>query len=363
MGIKDKLPATWFSPVGLAILLSVLLFLWLLIGDHKSAAEQAPPAPEQQAKALPQVEFRWSEAREQDNKVIAQGELEPWQALVVKAQVTGQVEDIPADQGTQVSAGQTLVTLSDEGRSEKLAQAKANLTLQQSELDSGKTLQKSNFTSQTDISRLRSNLAQSKAELVAAQLAVKHAEPAAPFDGVVDRHHIEIGEWVSPGSDLISIVDIAQLKVIAWIPQQEVARLHTGQSVSVRLLDGRELAGEVSFISYAADPETRSYYIEITAQNPDLWRVAGASATVQIQLQPVMAHSLSPAYLSLDEAGKLGIFAVDEQDTVTFYPVKVLRVDNEAAIVSGLPERLRMITLGAGFVDAGQRVKAVEATL
>lgn len=363
MGLKQKLPSKLFSPVGLAIAMSVILVFWLIIGDHKSAADEAPADAEKAEKPIPQVEFKWSSASEQENHVIAQAEVEPWQTVIVKAQVAGQINEVVMGQGSQVLKGETLIRLSDEGRSERLEQAKANLSLQKSELNSAKTLEKSNYTSETELSRLRSNLAQSQADLVAAELAVKHSAPEAPFDGLVDREHVEMGEWVSLGENLVTVVDVSKLKVIASIPQQEVGRLQVGQPVTVRLLDGREMQAEVSFISFAADSETRSYYVEITAFNPENWRVAGASATVEIHLKPVMAHSFSPALLSLDKQGGLGVFAVDDQDTVEFYPIKILSVDNKAAVVAGLPDKFRMITLGAGFVDPGQKVKAVEGSL
>lgn len=349
------------SPVGLAVTLAVLLAVWLTLGDHKSAQDEAPPKTSEVAKIKPQVEFKWSVAEPRRNEIVVQGQLLPWQQVAVKAQVTGQIDKVVTPQGTPVKTRDILLELTDEGRSEKLLEAQATLKLRQSELDSAEALKKSKFTSETELSRLSSALAQSKADLVAAKLAVKHSRPAAPFNGIVDRRYVEPGEWVSPGTPLLDLVDISRLKVTADIPQQEVARIAPGQLAMVELLDGRQLQAKVTFISFAANPQTRSYYVELQTENPNLWRVAGSSATVKIQLPEVKAHKFSPALLSLDKNGSLGIFAVDEKDEVTFYPVKLLRVDNEAAIVGGVPERLKIITLGAGFVSPGQAVTPVEA--
>lgn len=90
--------------------------------------------------------------------------------------------------------------------------------------------------------------------------------------------------------------------------------------------------------------------------NPQGLRLAGASATLHIRTGEVPAHRLSPALLSLDAAGRQGVKWVDEQQRVVFSPVELLSVDSQGAWVSGLPQRLALITLGQGFVEPGQQV-------
>ncbi|MBZ9612754.1 efflux RND transporter periplasmic adaptor subunit [Rheinheimera maricola] len=350
-----------FSPVLLAIVLAVAMLLWLLSGDTFSAKD-TQPAPQQVAqKQLPQVETRWSEAQLYQATQIAQGQVLPWRSVSIKSQQAGRVEALLKQQGDNVAQGDKLLRLSDEGRSAMLAQAKANLTLRQSELNSARTLGKAQFLSATELTRLESELAKAEAELQNATLAVKQTEPVAPFNGVVDRRHIEVGDLIQTGTALLQLVQIDKLKVTAQIPQQHVSALQLGQQAKVRLLDGRALSGELSFISYAADSATRSYYIEVSVANPQHWRIAGASATLDIALDSVPAHRISPALLSLDNSGKLTVAVVDEQQQVVFYPVQILTADTDGAWVSGLPARAQIITQGAGFVRAGDKVKVAGA--
>ena len=151
-------------------------------------------------------------------------------------------------------------------------------------------------------------------------------------------------------------MDISQLKVSAQIAQQEVTQLTLGQSVRVELLDGRELQGELHFIAAAADPGSRSFRIEVKVDNPQALRLAGASATLHVQTGEALAHRLSPALLSLDKAGRHGVKWVNEQQQVEFTPVQLISVDNQGAWVSGLPNKVALITLGQGFVEPGQQV-------
>lgn len=353
--LKKKFPRG-ISPVGIAILMAVVLIVWLLLGDWRSARDEAPMAQQVPEQKVHQVETRWSQAQPITREQVLQGQLQPWQQVRVMAQVTGRVAQILKQQGEQVTAGQPLLVLSDEGRGQELEQARAIFRLRQKELASARKLRASNYVTETEIIRLEGEVARAQADLSAAQLAVEYNRPVAPFDGIVDRRYVEIGELVQPGAELMSVVNVTQLKGTAQIPQQDAHKVEEGQPVIIRLLDGRELSGEVRFVSLAADPQTRSFYVEVEADNPELWRVAGGSATLRIQLAPVLAHQLSPALLRLGPDGSLGVHAVDDEGRVVNYPVEVVSITDEGATVAGLPANVQIITQGAGFVDPGQVV-------
>ena len=93
--------------------------------------------------------------------------------------------------------------------------------------------------------------------------------------------------------------------------------------------------------------------------NPAGFRVAGGSATIRVLLPEQPAMFLSPAYLSLGDDGRLGVRHVGVGDEVRFTPVTLLSVTTEGAWVTGLPDEVRLITLGGGFVSPGQQVTPV----
>ncbi len=351
-----------FSPFRLAILLAVLFALWLIIGDQKTAQDQPPKEQTAISDTLAKVEVTLSNAIDWPHEIVVQGQVEPWQAVTVTAQVAGQVDTLLAAEGQAVGKDEGLLQLSDEGRAQRLVQAKAALHLAQQELKSSRTLESTRLVAETELSRLQSVLEQARANMEAAQLAVDFGIPKAPFTGVVNQRLVDQGEFVRAGDPLMEVVDIERLKVIAQIPQQQVASLVKGQKVEIRLLDGRLLSGEIRFVSYAAAASTRSFYIEVAAPNPEHLRIAGASATLRIQLPATKVHRVSPALLSLNDVGKLGVHAVDKDNKVQFYPVEVVDIDEQGASLLGLPDTFKLITLGAGFVEPGQQVQPVEAS-
>lgn len=350
------------TPIKIAIIFALVLVVWMLLGDRLRLREEPPGEQQKPQQSLAKVQVRDFEAAPWSKGLIVQGQLEPWYQVAVAAQVSGRVVSMFKQQGDEVKADEVLLEISDEGRAARLEQAEATVALRQQELRSAETLEKSRLIAETELQRLRSDLADAQAQRVVDRLAVAYNRPKAPFDGLVDRRHVDPGELVSAGTALMDVIQIERLKVVAHIPQQDVGELQIGQEVTIELLDGRTLQGEISFISYAANPQTRAYYFEVAADNPKRLRVAGASATLHIPLPSVMAHQISPALLSLNGKGQLGVHAVDAEDKVQFHAVDILKVDGNNAVVQGLPERLRLITLGAGFVQPGQQVTPMAAT-
>jgi multidrug efflux system membrane fusion protein len=349
------------SPPVIAVTLSLVLAVWLISGEKQSARDTPPGEQVKPQLGLSEVEVRWLEAAPLTREQLVQASITAWQQVDVRAQVAGRIEQLLKQQGDQVDAGAPLLRLSDEGRTQKLAQMRADVRLRQKELEGGQTLTSSKLISQTELTRLESELARAQAELAAAELAVDYNQPKAPFGGRVDRRYVEVGQLVQPGEILMTVVDASRIRVSGQVPQLQAHEIQPGQLAVVKLLDGRELQGRVIFVSLAADPATRSFYVEVHADNPELWRVAGASATLRIQQAPVNAHRVSPALLSLNAEGGLGVHVVDDANTVVFNPVQVISIEGDGATVMGLPDRVRIITRGAGFARPGQKVSIREA--
>src|SRR5690606_24580909 len=184
------------SPPVIAVVLTLVLAIWLF-GGYKQHARETPPGEQKKSEQrLAEVEVRWSEAAPSTREQVVQGSIIAWQQVDVKAQVSGRVERLLKQQGDVVAEGDGLLRLSDEGRTQKLAQMRADVRLRQKELEGGRTLVSDKLISQTELVRLESELARAQAELAAAELAVEYNQPKAPFGGRVDRRFVEVGQLV-----------------------------------------------------------------------------------------------------------------------------------------------------------------------
>lgn len=346
--------------IGLSFLVLAFLVVWMATGEVKEAREEAPEQPPEEKAEAPSVQVDVLRARLYEPGLMLQGQLEPWRTVSIGARVAGTVEELMVEQGARVETGDVLLRLSEDGRRTTVSQWQSRIRKLEADLSAGQKLRARDLASESEILTLQSELSAARAELAQAQLAVDNLEPRAPFDGTVNRRDVDIGDLVQVGSPLLELVRVDRLKATGQIPQQSVGAVEEGQTVTIRTLDGDSLEGEVSFVASAADPETRSFEVEVTVDNPERKRVAGGSATLRIALPEVRAMFISPAYLSLGDDGRPGVRYVGENNEVVFTTVKLLNVTTDGAWVTGLPEEIRLITRGAGFVSIGQQVRPVD---
>ncbi|MDO6440958.1 efflux RND transporter periplasmic adaptor subunit [Marinobacter sp. 2_MG-2023] len=351
-----------WSSLGLSLVVVIVLVIWMATGDIKVASTKAPEKQETEQQELTRVQVTTLNTRLYEPGLLLQGELEPWSTVNVSARAAGTVQSIGADLGESVKAGDLLLTLSEDGRGAVVQRWQARVKKLEADLTAARKLRSSNLASQSEILSIESDLAAARAELQTAELEVAHLRPSAPFDGVINSKSVEAGSLVQVGSPLLELVRIDRLKAKGQVPQQSVSQVAPGQKVRVRPLDGDTLDGVVSFVASAANPETRSFALEIAVDNPDKKRIAGGSANLRVALPDVQATFISPAYLSLGDDGRPGVKYVDEQNQVVFRTVKLLNVSTEGAWVTGLPDEIRLITRGGGFVSEGEYVEPVDAS-
>lgn len=352
--------AVKWSSVGLSLAVVVGLVVWLATGETRTSRDEQPQREAEQTE-LPRVQVDTRQARTFQPSVRLQGQVEPWRQLQVSARLSGQVEELNVSLGDTVSRGDSLLVLSADDRPAALEGARARVRQLEADLRAANRLRSDQLVSESEQLRLESELSAARAELRQASLAMEHLEPQAPFDGVINARHVETGSFVQAGEPLVDVVQVNPLKVTGFVPQQQAGKLAPGQEVTVSLLDGRELQGELTFVASVADPETRSFAIEARVDNPERFRIAGGSASIRIARPEQQALFLSPALLSLGPDGRPGILHVTDDDTVEFSPVDLLSVSSEGAWVSGVRFPVRLITRGGGFVAQGQQVHAVPA--
>ena len=117
------------------------------------------------------------------------------------------------------------------------------------------------------------------------------------------------------------------------------------------------LAGTVRFVSRVGTAPTRTFRVEVAAENPTLETGEGLTAELWLTTGRVCAHRVSPAVLTLSEDGVLGIKIVGPADRIVFHPVDIVADTPDGVWLAGLPERVDVVTVGHEFVRAGQIVR------
>ncbi|MGR4067349.1 efflux RND transporter periplasmic adaptor subunit [Billgrantia sp. C5P2] len=345
----------------LAALVLLALLLWLALGDLQRFRQDAPPAETPEAERLPRVEYRLSEATPYMPRRMVQGQLEAFREVELRSRHSGRVVELPVAQGTPVETGAPLLVLSRDALEAQLERAEDQLELARAELAGAADLRQRNLISQPELLRLQSSVSVAAAEVAELRQALDETRPTAPFDGVLDRLDVELGELLQVGEPFARLIDDRRLIASAWVAQRDAHDLSPGLAVEARLLDGSRLSGELTHVASRADTATRSFYIEAEFDNPERRRLAGGSATLAIALPERAVHRFSPALLELDDEGRLRVKHLDDDDQVVSTPIDLVAADASEARVAGLPETIRLITLGSGFVAPGDTVVAVPA--
>jgi len=234
--------------------------------------------------------------------------------------------------------------------------AREELARAQREFDNAETLLARGASTADRVSQARATLAAAQAQVSAAQEAITDTQLLAPFAGRLEELTIDVGEYVQSGVEVARIVDNSPLTVSVQVPQQSLKRLELGQIAQVQFITGEVHQGAVSFLATSADSETRTFLAEVTVENPDGTIPAGVSAEIRVPTGEAVAHFLSPAILSLNTDGALGVKTVDETNTVIFSEIEIVLAQPDGIWVGGLPSEARIITVGQGFVNDGEVV-------
>ncbi|SDH04367.1 efflux RND transporter periplasmic adaptor subunit [Roseospirillum parvum] len=329
---------------------------------------EAAPAADEAAEAPLAVRVATVRAIPHVSTLTVNGRTEAARKVSIRTETSGRVSALGADKGETVAAGQVLVELALDDRAARLDEAKALLEQRRIEVDAARELAASNYTSRTKLAQAEAALAQAQAGLAAIRLDLSRTRIEAPFAGLLNQRPVEQGDWVGVGETVATLLELDPLKVLAEVPEMHVAALRpdpggaadpTTPRVDIRLIDGRRLEGRITFVSAEADPQTRTFAVEITVRNPDHDIPEGMTAEVRLPLRQVMAHRVSPALLTLNDAGEVGVKLVDDDNTVRFLKARIVDDSPDGIWLAGLPDPARVISVGQEFVLEGQTVRPV----
>ena len=195
--------------------------------------------------------------------------------------------------------------------------------------------------------------AQAQVELV--ELDIARLVIRSPFDGVLETDTAEIGSRLDLGDTCATVIDLSSVKVSGYVSEQEVDQIVPGQTATARLINGRTIPGEISFISRVSDPETRTYLVEVTLPNQDGRIRDGMTAELRIDLPAEVAHLIPQTALTLDDAGRLGVrLAVEGK--ARFVEIRIIRDEIDGIWVTGLPDTASVIVVGQEFVRDGRSI-------
>ena len=286
-----------------AAITATFLTIWMISGNL--IEDEVNPQSESSLDTLASVTVMSSKAIQKSPFIKASGFTEADKFVQVRAEVGGRVVEVPVKQGDFVKKGDLICQLYIAGRE-------------------------------------------------------AYPKIVAPFSGYLETINVDSGDYLNVGGICASLIDPDPMLLIADIAEKEIAQVKLGSVAKAKLISGREIQGEVAFIATSADKNTRTFRVEISVANSDRTIRDGVSAEIFIRGYALPAHRISPAILSLNEQGKLGIRVVNTKNEVEFRAIEIMEDTTEGLWISGLPASARIITLGQEYVFQGQVVEVKE---
>lgn len=341
----------------IAISIAIVVFIWLLSGfffGEKSQDEKAD------IDLLEKVVSINSTASEFPIKTVITGKTQPFRAVDIKARVDGRILSIDAKKSDKVLKDQLIAEIDKVDRVENVEKSKNRLKYRKMQYDAAANLAGSGFNSKIRLAEAKSDLQTAKADLAKDQYLLDSTFIKAPFDGVISKQFIEIGDYVSPTQNLFQIIDINPIVIQGFASENQVLDLILGQDVSVELVDGRQMTGKLAFVSPIANTASRTFRIEVEVDNKNADILSGLTSKLTFLGKKVLAHKVTKSALTLDDDGRIGVMIVDDQNIAQFKHAEIVQDTADAVWLSGLNEKERIITTGHEFVVSGQEVNATQ---
>jgi len=351
----------------LALFIAVGAAAWVLSGNYDllangrgdaadATAKQPAQATASEARKAKTVRTKVLIAKPRVIDIIVRGRTRAFRTVDIKAEVHGRVVAIKAVEGQRVKKGDILVKLGTEDRKARIVETRAMLVQRELEYEAAKVLRKKGYRAATQLAASAANLDAARAQLKRMEVEFANLTLRAPFDGIVEMQHAELGAFLKIGGEIVRIVDEDPFLVTGQVSERDVTKLRVGGTGSARLIDGRVFDGKIRFIATTADPATRTFLVELEVSNKDRSLRDGMTAEIKFAGETVVAHFVSPAALTLNDNGDVGVRAVSEAGVVQFWPARIIGDAEDGIWLAGLPDKLNLITVGQEFVREGDKV-------
>lgn len=201
-------------------------------------------------------------------QLVKTGNLIPFREANITATTAGKVTRVNFNLGTQVSQGQTLVELDNRLKEISLEATQLNIDKLKKDVARYNTLLAGNATTEIQVNETKYNYENAVNQAEQIQKQILDANVKAPISGQIVQKAIEPGVYITVGSTLGKVLDVARLKVNVLVNESDVYQLRKGQSVRVTadVFPGRTFTGQISYISPQGTDE-HNYPVEITINN------------------------------------------------------------------------------------------------
>ena len=295
------------------------------------------------------------------------GDLAAVHQVDVTTDVNGRVTDILFTPGSRVKAGDPLIQIFDAPDQSDLASFKAQTLAASLALDRAKALAAKQFGPQATVDQAQAAYDQANAAVAKTEAIISQKRIKSPFDGDLGVRKVELGQYLSAGTQIVSLTDLSKLYLNFTATEKVRAVLDVGQTVRVAVdaYPNRAFDAKITTIEPQISADTRNVRIQATLENPDRILQPGMFATTKVELPSEGAVITVPEtavdYTLYGDSVYLIEETKAEDGTSSFKATRTFvktgdRVNGKAVIQSGIKAGDRVVAAGQLKLQSGSAV-------
>lgn len=211
--------------------------------------------------------------------------------VTISPEVAGVITEIAFNSGDMIKQGQLLIKLDDSVDQANLKSAEAALTLAKLNFDRIATLYNRKVASASEYDTAKATLQQDQGKVDGIKALIAEKNIVAPFAGKIGIRKINLGQYVSPGTALVSLQAIAPIYINFYLPEQDLSKLSLGQMVNAKVDTAPDtiFSGKITAIDSHAEVSTHNILVQATFPNADQKLYPGTFANVRV-VEPNVAN-------------------------------------------------------------------------
>ena len=287
-------------------------------------------------------------------RVAAVGTLTAREGIDVKNEVEGVIEKIHIESGQQVKKGDLLLSLNDDVEQADLVSFKALQDLALNQFKRNESMWKKKTISESDYDNARSTLQVARAKVTQTKASIAKKSIRAPFSGVLGIKHVSIGQYVAPGSMLVSLQDNSVLYADFAVPEKYLPELSSDLEVRIHVsaYSDKTFVGTVKAIDAKIDEATRNISVRAELKNENNLLRPGMYSDINLMLNQQADRVVVPATSIIFSSFGNALFTVEKNETGGFVAKRVQvetgeRRGDQVAILSGLSGDELVVQAGA----------------
>jgi membrane fusion protein (multidrug efflux system) len=315
------------------------------------AAQASPPQTVSTAQAA---------MKEWQPHIDTVGSLKASRGADLTSEVTGVVSKIHFQSGETVKAGKILLQIDSQADMARLQVLHAALELAKKTYARNQEQFKEQAISQATLDANLANLKGTEAQVAEQQALLNKKNIRAPFNGRLGIRQVSLGQYLSPGMQIVTLQSLDTIFFDFTLPQQDISNVRKGQKITVTVdaFPGRSFSGAITAIEPKIEEKTRNVGIRAAIKNTDHKLLPGMFATARIITgQPQRLLAVPQTAIVFNPYGNVVFIVGEDKEQTDAQGKPVLKVrqkfvktgftrGSEIAVLEGLREGDTIVTSG-----------------